>query len=209
MIKKADYMIKKGSLFVISAPSGAGKTTLCKRLLNQFSDMKLSVSFTTRTPRKGEVNDIHYTFISERRFKNMIDRGEFAEWAMVHNNLYGTSIKRLKKLQKDGYDIILDIDTRGALQIRKNYDHAVFIFVVPPSMKVLKQRLLKRKTDSKSVIEARLKNAMDEIGRFDIYDYIVVNNKLDVAYREMESIVMAAKLQTDYIDKKWIKSLMK
>jgi guanylate kinase len=198
-----------GKLFVISAPSGAGKSTLCQRLLKSMPRVKMSVSYTTRKPRSGEKNDVHYSFISEKRFKGMIDRGEFAEWAMVHNNLYGTSLKRLKKLNKDGYDIILDIDTHGAAQIKKNYDNADFIFIFPPSMKELEKRLKKRKTDSKEVIQRRVKNARDEIARYTEYDYVIVNDKIDKAYRELESLVITSKLKTEKVDHTWIKTLLK
>jgi len=199
----------EGTLFVLSAPSGAGKTTLCKRLLRKISNIKLSVSYTTRKPRRGEKNDVHYSFISEKRFKNMIDRGEFAEWATVHGNLYGTSLKRLKKLKKEGYDIILDIDIRGALQLKQTCDNAVYIFILPPSMKALERRLVHRKSDSKEVIAKRIKNAKAEIAGYADYDYVVVNNKLDKAYKELESIIISSRLEMGKADHVWIKSLIK
>jgi guanylate kinase len=199
----------KGTLFVISAPSGTGKTTLCQKLLGKIPNFKLSVSYTTRKPRKGETNDVDYTFISKRKFMSMIDKGEFAEWAMVYGNLYGTSIKRLKKLNKEGYDIILDIDTHGALQLKRNYKNAVYIFVLPPSAIALKKRLINRKTDSKETIVERLDNAKAEISSYTEYEYVVVNDRLDKAYRELESIIIASKLGTANTDHKWIKSLVK
>lgn len=197
----------KGTLFVISAPSGTGKTTLCKKLLKQIPNLKLSVSYTTRKPRSGEKNDVHYSFISERRFKNMIDRGEFAEWAMVHGNLYGTSLKRLIKLNNDGYDIILDIDIRGALQLKRTCDNAIYIFILPPSMKALERRLVKRKSDSKDVIARRIHNAKAEIAGCDDYDYFVVNDRLDKAYKEIESIIISSRLTMEKADHAWIRSL--
>lgn len=212
MAGKADIKSKRlrseGTLFVVSAPSGAGKTTLCQKLLKNIPALKLSVSYTTRSPRKGEVNDLHYTFISERKFKGMIERGEFAEWAMVHGNLYGTSMKRLRKLIREGYDIILDIDTRGAMQLRNSYRNAVYIFVLPPSMKTLGSRLVHRKTDTEDVVNERLHNAKTEISSYVNYDYIIVNDKLEVAYRQIESIIISARLKTEKIDKRWIKSLI-
>ena len=200
---------RAGTLFVISAPSGAGKSTLCRELLRKIPDIKLSVSYTTRKPRKGETNNIHYTFISQKRFKNMINRGEFAEWAMVHGNLYGTSIKRLKKLNKEGYDIILDIDVQGALQVKTSYKNAVYIFILPPSMRVLKQRLMNRKTEPEEAVTVRLDRAKDEILSYKEYDYVIINDKLEKAYRGLESIIISARLKTKSIDHKKIIDIIK
>jgi guanylate kinase len=197
-----------GTLFVISAPSGAGKSTLCSRLLKKIPGLKLSVSYTTRKPRSGEKNDVHYSFISEKKFKGMIERGEFAEWAAVHGNLYGTSLKRLKKLNKEGYDIILDIDVRGASQLKQTCDNAVYIFILPPSMKTLQKRLVQRKSDSDDVIANRIRNAKAEIAGYADYDYVVINDKLDKAYRELESIIISSRLETVKADHPWIQSLV-
>lgn len=196
---------RQGTLFVISAPSGTGKTTLCKMLLKRNPDIKLSVSYTTRQPRKGERNDFDYTFVNEAKFMKMIDKGEFAEWATVHGNFYGTSLKRLQTLNKAGYDIILDIDIHGAMQLKKNYENAVYIFVAPPSMTVLRKRLAGRKTDSEDVIKKRLDNAKTELAHYNYYDYIVVNDDLDKAYRELESIIISSRLATSRVDPFWIK----
>jgi guanylate kinase len=206
---KGKKVLAKGTSFVISAPSGAGKTTLCKRLLKTIPNMKLSVSYTTRKARSGEKNDVHYSFITEKRFKGMIERGEFAEWATVHGNLYGTSLKMLKKLNNEGYDIILDIDIRGALQLKKTLDKAVYIFILPPSMKTLERRLVNRKSDSKDVIARRIHNAKAEIAGYADYDYVVVNDKLDKAYKELESIIISSRLEMQKADHAWIKSLVK
>ncbi len=198
-----------GTLFVVSAPSGAGKTTLCRELLRRIPGLRLSVSYTTRAPREGEINDVHYTFISEKRFRNMIDRGEFAEWAMVHGNLYGTSAGRLKKLISDGYDIILDIDVHGARQLKSACDNAVYIFVLPPSMQILKKRLTERKTESMDRIKKRLANARTEIAGYRDYDYIIINDKLEKAYHELESIIVSSKIRTININQKWIAGFIK
>jgi len=195
---------REGTLFVISAPSGAGKSTLCRELLRKVRGIKLSVSYTTRKPRKGEINNRHYTFISQKRFKNMISRGEFAEWAMVHGNLYGTSVNRLKKLSKEGYDIILDIDVQGAIQVKNNYRNAVYIFILPPSMEILKQRLKNRKTESEEAITLRLERAKDEISGYKEYDYVIINEKLERAYRDLESIIISTRLKTENMDHKRI-----
>lgn len=197
----------KGTLFVISAPSGAGKSTLCRKLLKKVTDIKLSVSYTTRQPRKGEANNVDYTFISKSKFMNMIDKGEFAEWATVHGNLYGTSLKRLEKLNREGYDIILDIDTHGAMQLKKTCADAVYIFILPPSVGILEERLVNRKTDSEDVIAKRIDNAKAEIAHYIDYDYIVVNDRLDKAYRELESIIISSRLRTSKIDQKWIENV--
>lgn len=198
----------RGTVFVISAPSGAGKSTLCEKLLKKIPELGLSVSYTTRSPRRGEVNDIHYTFISKRKFKGMIEREEFAEWAMVHGNLYGTALKRLRKMNNDGYDIILDIDVNGAAQIRKRYDNAVYIFILPPSMQALRTRLAGRKTETEERIQERLDNAKAEISGYIQYDYIVVNDKIDTAYKELESIIKATKLKTENTNNRLIENLI-
>ena len=138
----------------------------------------------------------------------MIDRGEFAEWATVHGNLYGTSLNRLKKLNKEGYDIILDIDVRGALQLRQTCDNAVYIFILPPSMKTLERRLVNRRSDSKDVIARRIQNAKAEIAGYADYDYVVVNNKLDKAFKELESIITSSRLEMEKADHAWIQSLV-
>ena len=199
----------EGKLFVISAPSGAGKSTLCQRLIKNVPGLKLSVSFTTRSRRKGERNDVHYTYIDENKFKRMIKKREFAEWATVHGNLYGTSLKRLRELNKKGYDIILDIDIHGALQIKKSYENAVYIFILPPSLSVLKKRLHGRNTDSGETINKRLINAKAEMVYYTEYDYVIRNDRLERAYREFESIVLASRVRKENIDKNWINKLIK
>jgi len=149
----------KGSLFIVSAPSGAGKTTICKKIMKTMDNVKTSVSHTTRKPRLGEVDGEDYLFISEKKFRGMIQKGEFVEWAEVHGNLYGTSRKRLEKIVNNGFDVILDIDTQGAEQIRKTYGSGVFIFILPPSMSELRDRLEKRMSNTKEDMERRLKRA--------------------------------------------------
>ncbi|NOZ68168.1 MAG: guanylate kinase [Deferribacteres bacterium] len=201
--------LNRGTLFVVSAPSGAGKTTLCRELLRRIPGLRLSVSYTTRAPREGEINDVHYTFVSEKKFRGMIEKGEFAEWAVVHGNLYGTSSKRLKKLIKDGYDIILDIDVHGARQLKSTWDNAVYIFVLPPSMQILRKRLTGRKTESAERIKERLDNARAEIAGYRDYDYIIINDKLEKAYDELESIVISSKIRTANINPKWIAGFVK
>ncbi len=197
----------EGELYIISAPSGAGKSTLCQKLIKTVPRLKLSVSYTTRSPRKGEITNVHYTFVSKNKFKEMINRGEFAEWAVVHGNLYGTSAKRLRKEIKKGYDIILDIDTQGAMQMRRSVQNAAYIFILPPSMKILKKRLHNRMSESSEEINKRLKKAKDEIASYKNYDYIVVNNDLKKALRDLEFIVMSKRLMTNRISPGWIKKI--
>lgn len=185
---------EKGSLFVVSAPSGTGKTTLCRKLCEIAPRLKYSVSFTTRARRKGERNNVHYTFVSEKRFKDMIKNGEFAEWAVVHGNFYGTSKKRLKELTSKGYDIILDIDVQGAMQLKRKIKDAVYVFILPPSMKVLEKRLRARMSESETEMKGRLRNARNEISGYSNYDYVIINDDFKGAVREFESIITAKRL---------------
>lgn len=188
---------EKGSLFVVSAPSGAGKTTLCRKLCEITPRLKYSVSFTTRARRKGERNNVHYTFVSEKRFKDMIKNGEFAEWAVVHGNFYGTSEKRLKELTSKGYDILLDIDVQGAMQLKRRIKDAVYVFILPPSMRVLEKRLRARMSESEAEMKSRLRNARNEILSYSNYDYVIINNDFKEAVREFESIIAAKRLEVE------------
>jgi len=188
--------LREGELFIVSAPSGTGKTTLCRKLSAIVPYLKHSVSYTTRLPRKGEINDIHYTFISEKKFKAMINSGEFTEWAVVHGNLYGTSIKRLIELNRRGYDVILDIDTQGARQMKRRFKDAVYIFILPPSIKVLEKRLKSRMSESAQEIRRRIEKAKEEILNYKNYDYVIINDELKKAVKELESIIIARRLRT-------------
>ncbi len=202
----------KGSIFVISAPSGAGKTTLGNKIIEREKNLKASVSYTTRQPRKGEVNDLDYTFVSDKVFRKMADRGEFAEWAEVHGKLYGTSKKRLEGLMRSGFDVILDIDTQGARQIRASFPDGVFIFILPPSMTVLRERLEKRKSNSREDIDRRLKRAVDEIKEAmheitgdKVYNYVIVNDVLSDSLEKLDAIITAERVSISKVDPKWIK----
>ena len=195
---------ERGTLFIVSAPSGAGKTTICKRISEQLDDLKTSVSFTTRKARRGEVDGEDYIFITEKRFRNMISKGEFVEWAEVHGNLYGTSRKGLEKIIASGYDVILDIDTQGARQIKKTYGNGVFIFILPPSMTELRNRLEKRMSNTREDRERRLKRAVQEIREYKMYDYVIVNDLLTSSLRKFESIVLAERQRSAKKDSAWI-----
>ena len=187
----------KGLLIVISAPSGTGKTTLCHMLLEEFSNMEFSISYTTRKPRLGELNGRDYFFVDRRTFEKMIEEGDFLEWAEVYGNLYGTSKSQVLKALEEGKDILLDIDTQGALQVKKNFPEAVLIFILPPSLKELERRLRKRGTDDEETIRKRLQIARKEIGKALEYDYLVVNDILEVAFERLRSIITAEKCKTD------------
>jgi guanylate kinase len=201
--------VKKGALFIVSAPSGAGKTTLCQKLVKKLPALEHSVSYTTRQPRKGEKNNVHYHFVTRKRFMKMIENGEFAEWATVHGNLYGTSIKKLRESNDRGYDIILDIDVQGASQMRRTFKDAFYIFIMPPSLKTLKERLSGRGSDTREVIKRRLDIARDEMACYRDYDYVIINDDLKKALSELESIVVSARLRTERADHVRIDKLLK
>lgn len=198
--------MNKGNIFVVSAPSGAGKTTMCKQIIRIVGNIKPSVSFTTRTPRPGEVSDEDYCFVGEAEFRTMIDRGDFVEWALVHGNLYGTSRRQLEELISAGYDVLLDIDTQGARQIRKFFNNGVYIFILPPSMTELKRRLEGRMSNSLEDMNRRLERAIDEIKEYYIYDYVIVNDILENSLKKLEAIIIAERLRSSKIDPQWIEN---
>lgn len=195
----------RGDLFVVSAPSGAGKTTLCRKLISILPDITHSVSYTTRAPRPGEVNDRDYSFISETDFRRMADEGQFAEWAEVHGNLYGTSNSRLEDTLEKGTDIILDVDVQGARQLRESFPNGVYVFVLPPSMEALAERLRSRMSDSPGEIKRRLEKAGDEIQDYVYYNYVIVNNIFEEALKELEAVVIARRLDSGRVDPGWVK----
>lgn len=189
-------MKREGILFVISAPSGAGKTTLCKEVIDIFQNLRHSVSYTTRTARLGEVHGRDYYFIPVDEFKRMVAAEEFAEWAEVHGNYYGTALKTLEEYRKCGIDVILDIDCQGAYQLKKRYLGAVYLFVLPPSFQELRRRLDCRSSDAPEVIERRIEAAADEIKESRWYDYIIVNDVFSKAVEELKSVLIAEQCKT-------------
>lgn len=189
-------MQREGLLIVISAPSGAGKTTLCNGLVSRFPALKESVSYTTRLPRPGEQDGVDYHFVSVTCFKQMVAENGFAEWAEVHGNFYGTAIATLEQAQKDGIDILLDIDCQGARILKDRNVDGIFVFVMPPSMKELRRRLESRSSDAAEVIERRIVRAAEEIRESRWYDYIVVNDRLEEAQEGLAAIVTAARHAT-------------
>ena len=182
---------RRGTLFVVSAPSGAGKTTLCREMRLRLHDLAYSVSVTTRPPRPGEIDGTDFRFVSEGEFQARLDRGEMAEWAIVHGNLYGTPAAPLEAALHDGRDVLLDIDTQGAAQLRARYPEAVLVFIVAPSMVELEQRLRERRSDRESEIARRLQRARDEVALWRRYDYLIVNRDVKEAMEQLESIIQA------------------
>jgi guanylate kinase len=180
---------KQGRLFIISAPSGGGKTTLSKALLNRFNDILYSVSYTTRSPRNGEQDGVDYYFIQKKDFEKRIESGHWAEWAEVHGNYYGTSAEFLDKGLASGRDILLDIDVQGTLQIIENYPDSVTIFIMPPSLETLRKRLEMRRSESRSIIKRRLLTAEKEMAQKGLYRYVVVNDQLSASIDKLIAII--------------------
>ncbi len=178
-----------GNLFILSAPSGAGKTTLCHAILHHFPRMRYSISYTTRSPRPGEKNGIDYHFISEETFETGLKNGQWAEWAKVHGHYYGTSGLFLEKEVAAGRDILLDIDVQGTKQVLERYPDSIAIFIMPPSMKVLEERLRSRGTDSPADIQKRLRNAEKEISQRGLYHHVIVNDILSQAINELTDLI--------------------
>jgi len=184
-----------GTLFIVSAPSGAGKTTLVGRLLADDPLVTHSVSFTTRPPRGGEQDGREYHFINVPRFLAMRDRGEFAEWAEVHDNFYGTSRPWLEQGMREGRDMLLEIDWQGAQQMRRQFPAAASIFILPPSIAELERRLRHRGADSEDVIARRVAGALGEMRHVGEFDFVIINKDLDVALGELKAAVRASRLR--------------
>jgi guanylate kinase len=181
----------RGSLFIISAPSGGGKGTLIREVLKKLDNVALSVSFTTRPMRKGEKHGKEYFFVSREEFEKLISEGEFLEYAEVHGNFYGTSRKLVESQLSRGYDVILEIDIQGASAVKKLTPEAVSIFIMPPSFEVLRRRLLKRGTETEKSLKIRLENAKKEIKCYKNFDYVIVNDKLSDATKSLLAIFLA------------------
>ncbi|MDI3535457.1 MAG: guanylate kinase [Thermosediminibacterales bacterium] len=184
---------KEGLLVVISGPSGAGKGTLCERLLKKNHSIYKSVSMTTRQPRKGEIDGESYYFITEEEFKNKIKNGEFLEWAKVYGNYYGSPRAKVLEKLRQGMDVLLEIDIQGAIQVKKSFSDGVFIFILPPSFEELSERIKKRATEDEKTIYLRLKSAYEEIKHALEYDYIIVNDDIQDAVDKLEAIIKAEK----------------
>ena len=188
-------MYSSGNLFVITAPSGAGKSSLVKALMAADLSLELSVSHTTRAPRGQEVSGREYYFVSPEAFEAMVQADAFVEWANVHSHRYGTSRQAIEDKMAQGADIILEIDFQGALQIKKRFAQAVAIFILPPSWEALRERLIKRGEDSSEVIELRLKNAATEMAQVQRFDYVIINDEFERALTDLQTLVKAQRLK--------------
>jgi guanylate kinase len=197
-------MERRGLLFVVSAPSGAGKTTLCREIISVVPGIRPSISYTTRKPRPGEEHGREYFFVEEPVFQAMVERHEFAEWAPVYGNMYGTPRAALTEMMEQGTDVLLEIDTQGAMQIKKKFDDGVYIYILPPSIDALRIRLQQRGSDSAEEIQRRLQKAREEVWSYREYSYIVRNDDMKQALKEMESIILAERIRTKRLDIAWL-----
>jgi guanylate kinase len=185
------YATSRGTLFVVSSPSGGGKGTIIRHVLEDVGNLSYSVSYTTRAPRQGEVDGREYFFVSRETFDEMVAAGEFLEWACVHGNLYGTAKNQVIEETNAGADIILEVDVQGAASVRQLLMDSASIFILPPSYEVLKQRLIARGTDSPEELAVRLRNAPDELKQYSAFDYVIINDEIERASAQLASIIYA------------------
>ncbi|OGP97612.1 MAG: guanylate kinase [Deltaproteobacteria bacterium RBG_19FT_COMBO_52_11] len=183
--------IKKGLLFVVSAPSGTGKTTLCRAMVRIFPELHYSISYTTRPPRPGDADGRDYHFVSPEGFQEMIDRDEFAEWAEIYGYRYGTSRSLLERFSREGRDVILDLDGQGARQMRNKDLQGIFIFLLPPSWAELKRRLARRQTEGPKALKERLRMAKVEMAEARWYDYVIINDEIKKAEEQLQAIILS------------------
>ncbi|MBE3592747.1 MAG: guanylate kinase [Thermoanaerobacter sp.] len=188
---------KKGLLIVLSGPSGAGKGTICKALMEKENNLKLSISATTRQPRSGEIEGKNYFFKSEEEFEKMIENDSFLEWAKVYGHYYGTPKDFVIKNLEEGNDVVLEIDIQGALKIKEKFPEGVFIFILPPSMEELKNRIKKRGTETEEEIIKRFKSAYVELNYVSRYNYVVINDSVEEAVEKIRAIIIAEKCRVD------------
>jgi guanylate kinase len=186
----------KGNLIIVSAPSGAGKTTLVNDVVRRDQRVKSSISYTSRSPRAGEIDGVDYHFVMVDIFKRMIERGDFLEWAEVHGNLYGSSRHAVEEYRSAGFDVVLTIDVQGAATARDLYPEAINIFILAPSYQDLIKRLSRRGGDSSDDLKLRMQNALDEIKQYDEFDYVVINDDLNRATEELAAIILAERCRT-------------
>ncbi len=195
----------RGILFIISSPSGGGKGTLIREVLRTVPYIGYSVSFTTRQVREGEEHGVHYNFVSHRDFENLIEQGEFLEYAKVHGNYYGTSKTQVERETSAGRDIILEIDVQGADSVRAKASDAVGIFILPPSFEVLRERLIARQTESDEELKLRLKNSRDEVREYAKFDYVIINDEVEKAVNDLQSVIYSERCkllrQTEAVEK--------
>lgn len=192
----ADTLQRRGLMFILSSPSGAGKTTLSRMLLAKDPEIKLSISATTRPPRPGEVDGVHYHFVSPERFQQMVDEDDFYEWAHVFGHRYGTPKGMIRAGLKQGQDFLFDIDWQGTQQLfQKDQQDVVRVFILPPSLEELHRRLQGRATDSAEVINARMERARAEISHWDGYDYVIINDDIEVCFEKVRAILEAERMK--------------
>jgi guanylate kinase len=191
-----ELLPKKGQLFVVTAPSGTGKTTIIDIIRKNVEGIGYSISHTTRPPRRGEVNGVHYYFVARKDFEKMIETHQFVEWANVYGQLYGTSITGVESTLSSGKDLLLDLDIQGAQEIKKQFPEATLIFILPPSLDILHERLQKRSGQDDTTIGLRMEKAGEEIRKCRNYDFLIVNDDLNQAAREVEAIIISQRAQT-------------
>lgn len=188
---RVNQATSRGTLFVVSSPSGGGKGTIIRHVLAVVDNLSYSVSYTTRAPRQGEVAGREYFFVGREAFDEMVAAGEFLEWACVHGNFYGTSKRQIIEQTNSGADIILEVDVQGAASVRQLLMDSVSIFILPPSYEVLRERLITRGTDSPAELEVRLRNAPEELKQYSAFDYVIINDEIDRAVAQLASIIYA------------------
>jgi len=188
---------KKGKLFVITAPSGTGKTAIIDIIRKKVEGIGYSVSHTTRPPRREEVNGVHYCFVVREDFEKMIEAHEFVEWAIVYDHLYGTPVSSIDSTLSSGRDLLLDLDIQGAQEIKKQFPEATLIFILPPSLKILHERLQRRSAQDDTNIALRMEKAVEEIRKCRDYDFLIINDDLNQAAREVEAIIIAQRARTE------------
>ncbi len=200
MVKSMNFQKGKGNLIIISGPSGVGKGTVCRALLEKYPDVSLSISATTRKPRVGEQNGREYFFYTREEFLNLREKNAFLEWAKVFDNYYGTPLKYVESILQQGQDCLLEIDVQGAMQVKSKWPTGVFIFIVPPSCEELVRRISNRGTESQAEIQKRLNRAEEEMAHLKSYDYVVVNDLLEDAMEKIRAIIVAERCRVSRVD---------
>lgn len=193
------FIMKKGQLFIVSGPSGSGKTTLSKKVIPEVGDISFVVSYTTREPRPGEKDGVDYKFVSDEEFDGLIANSRLCEWAIVHGRRYGTPVEPIEVAASSGIDLILDIDVQGARNIKAKYSDGVYIFVLPSSLDILRERLMDRKSERAIEIDTRLEDARKEIQEIDNYDYIIINDDLADASENLAAIVLSERCRKERV----------